>query len=226
MSSKVVENDPPETYPTFVRFVNYQPTAQSVPYCQKAPRNAELNGLFQCQFQGDNPKVFVGGIAVGGPGTIPFGQNAPLSPPGSCPAHTSGPITDGTQLSDLTTSPGNAGVAGKGNGTGNGTTQNTSSASGPANATDTTQGTSGTSSASGSDNATDTTQDASDNSSASGSDDATDTTQDASDSSSASGSASATQPTPSSVPSATNKSLPTPKVVAPNFKQQNGQTDQ
>lgn len=77
-----------------------------MPYCQQAPENAELNGLFQCQFKGANPTVFVGGIAVGQPGTIPFGHNAPLNPPGSCPANPSGPIADGTQLVDLTQNPG------------------------------------------------------------------------------------------------------------------------
>lgn len=77
-----------------------------MPYCQNAPRNAELNGLFQCQYQGANQKVFVGGVAVGGAGTIPFGHNAPLSPPGSCPANPAGPIADGTQLVDLTQNPG------------------------------------------------------------------------------------------------------------------------
>jgi len=88
------------------------PNSVSVPYCQQAPRNAELNGLYQCQYQGDNPKVFVGGVAVGGPGTIPFGMNSPLNPPGSCPANPSGPIADGTQLSDITTSPFASGSSG------------------------------------------------------------------------------------------------------------------
>jgi len=82
------------------------PTSQSVPYCQQAPKNAELIGLFQCQFQGANPKVFVGGLAIGQPGTIPFGRHAPLNPPGSCPAHSDGPIADGTQLVGLTQDPG------------------------------------------------------------------------------------------------------------------------
>lgn len=77
-----------------------------MPYCQKAPRNTELSGLFQCQFQGANQKVFVGGVAVGGAGTIPFGRNAPLNPLGSCPANPAGPIADGTQLVDLTQNPG------------------------------------------------------------------------------------------------------------------------
>jgi hypothetical protein len=82
------------------------PSSQSVQYCQQAPKNAELDGLFQCQFQGDNPTVFVGGVNVGQPGTIPFGHSAPLSPPGSCPANPSGPIADGTQLTDITQNPG------------------------------------------------------------------------------------------------------------------------
>jgi hypothetical protein len=86
------------------------PTSQSVPYCQSAPRNAELNGLFQCQFQGDNPTTFVGGIAVGGNGTIPFGMSAPVNPAGSCPANPSGPIADGSQLVDLTQNPGVGGT--------------------------------------------------------------------------------------------------------------------
>lgn len=86
-----------------------------MPYCQEAPKNAELKGLFQCQFAGANPKVFVGGIAVGQPGTIPFGLNAPLSPAGSCPANPKGPITDGSQLVDIAQNPG-AGGAGSDNG--------------------------------------------------------------------------------------------------------------
>lgn len=32
-------------------------------------------------------------------------MTAPLSPPGSCPAHPQGPIADGTQLSDIVTKP-------------------------------------------------------------------------------------------------------------------------
>ncbi|PFH51909.1 hypothetical protein AMATHDRAFT_74604 [Amanita thiersii Skay4041] len=81
------------------------PTSQSVPYCQKAPKNQELNGLFQCQFQGANPTVFVGGVQVGGQGTIPFGRNAPVSPPGSCPASPSAAVPDGQQLVDVTQTP-------------------------------------------------------------------------------------------------------------------------
>lgn len=50
--------------------------------------------------------MFVGGIAVGGQGTIPFGRSTPLNPAGSCPAHTSGGIADGSQLTDITSDPG------------------------------------------------------------------------------------------------------------------------
>ncbi|KAF9525167.1 hypothetical protein CPB83DRAFT_564277 [Crepidotus variabilis] len=81
------------------------PNSVATPYCQKAPRNSELSGLFQCQFQGANQQSFAGGAKLGDAGTIPFGRNAPLSPPGSCPANPSGPIADGTQLVDLTQSP-------------------------------------------------------------------------------------------------------------------------
>jgi hypothetical protein len=81
------------------------PNSVAIPYCQKAPRNPELNGLFQCQFAGVNQKLFVGNIAVGQPGTIPFGRSSPVSPPGSCLANPSGPIADGTQLTDITTDP-------------------------------------------------------------------------------------------------------------------------
>ncbi|KAH8979164.1 proline-rich protein [Lactarius hatsudake] len=82
------------------------PNSVSVEYCQKAPRNAELNGLFQCQFQGADPVNFTNGLKAGDAGTIPFGQTAVLNPAGSCPAHTSGPIADGTQLADQVSSPG------------------------------------------------------------------------------------------------------------------------
>ena len=62
--------------------------------------------MFQCQFQGADEQTFVGGTKVGGAGTIPFGLNAPVSPPGSCPANPNGPIADGTQLVDVTQDPG------------------------------------------------------------------------------------------------------------------------
>jgi hypothetical protein len=45
-------------------------------------------------------------VAVGQPGTIPFGLKAPLNPAGSCPANPNGPIAAGTQLVDITQNPG------------------------------------------------------------------------------------------------------------------------
>ena len=77
-----------------------------MPYCQQAPRNSELNGLFQCQYQGANQQTFVGGLQLGAAGTIPFGLNAPLNPLGSCLANPSGPLADGSQLVDQTQDPG------------------------------------------------------------------------------------------------------------------------
>ncbi|KAI0045703.1 hypothetical protein FA95DRAFT_1495131 [Auriscalpium vulgare] len=81
------------------------PNSLSVPYCQSAPKNGELAGLFQCQFQGANPKQFVN-ATVGALGTMPLGMTSPLTPAGSCPAHPSGPIEDGTQLVDQVSDPG------------------------------------------------------------------------------------------------------------------------
>jgi hypothetical protein len=78
------------------------PNSVSIPYCQRAPENPELEGLFQCQFIGNNPNVFVNNSDVG---TTPFGMNAPPSPLGSCHAHPQGPIADGSQLTDITNTP-------------------------------------------------------------------------------------------------------------------------
>ena len=89
-----------------------QPNSLAVPYCQQAPKNSELNGLFQCQFQGADQKTFVGGLALGAAGTIPFGHTEPLNPLGSCAANPSGPIADGTQLTDITQDPGLQNVSG------------------------------------------------------------------------------------------------------------------
>lgn len=41
---------------------------------------------------------------------MPLGHTSPLNPPGSCPAHLSGPIPDGQQLVDITQDPGTPGV--------------------------------------------------------------------------------------------------------------------
>ena len=89
-----------------------QPNSLAVPYCQQAPKNSELNGLFQCQFQGANQKTFVGGLALGAAGTIPFGHTEPLNPLGSCAANPTGPIADGTQLTDITQDPGLQNISG------------------------------------------------------------------------------------------------------------------
>ncbi|KAJ7890589.1 hypothetical protein B0H14DRAFT_2689965 [Mycena olivaceomarginata] len=70
-----------------------------------APASPLLAGLFQCQFQGASPTTFVGSLSVGAAGTVPFGLKS-LSPLGSCKAHPSGPIADGTQLVDLVQDPG------------------------------------------------------------------------------------------------------------------------
>ncbi|KAF9485474.1 hypothetical protein BDN70DRAFT_823624, partial [Pholiota conissans] len=89
----------------FVQQPRNSPNSVATPYCQKAPQNAELNGLFQCQFQGSNQNTFAGGATIGQAGTIPFGQNAPLNPLGSCPANPQGPIADGAQLNTITSNP-------------------------------------------------------------------------------------------------------------------------
>ncbi len=106
--AKQLNNDPNmiQLAQIFVQQPRNSPDSLSVLYCQQAPKNAELDGLFQCQFQGSNPTLFAGNIQVGGNGTIPFGQSTVLSPPGSCPANTAGPITDGIQLTDITSNPG------------------------------------------------------------------------------------------------------------------------
>jgi hypothetical protein len=109
--AKTLKSDPEMIRLTklFAQQPRNTPTSLSTPYCQQAPKNAELNGLFQCQFQGANAKTFVGNLAVGAPGTIPFGLKQ-LNPAGSCPAHPQGPIADGTQLNALVSDPGKAGA--------------------------------------------------------------------------------------------------------------------
>ncbi|KAJ7588130.1 hypothetical protein C8J56DRAFT_860838 [Mycena floridula] len=114
--AKTLNNDPTMITLTqiFVQQPRNSPNSVAIPYCQTAPKNSELNGLFQCQFQGSNQNTFVGGVAVGGAGTIPFGKTAPLNPLGSCPANPSGPIADGVQLNTLVTSPGTGSSSGTG----------------------------------------------------------------------------------------------------------------
>ncbi|KAJ3806066.1 hypothetical protein F5876DRAFT_50699 [Lentinula aff. lateritia] len=82
------------------------PNSLAVPYCETAPQNSELNGFFQCQFQGSDQTSFVGGLSVGDAGTIPFGLSAAVNPAGSCPANPSGPVADGQQLNTITQDPG------------------------------------------------------------------------------------------------------------------------
>jgi len=119
--AKQLNNDPDMIKFTqiFVQQPRNTPDSLAVPYCQQAPQNAELNGLFQCQFQGANQKLFVGNVAVGGQGTIPFGLNAPVDPAGSCAANSNGPIADGSQLTDITDDPG-VGATGGSNSTDSG----------------------------------------------------------------------------------------------------------
>ncbi|KAH7926423.1 hypothetical protein BV22DRAFT_1032919 [Leucogyrophana mollusca] len=133
--AKTLNNDPDmiKFAQIFAQQPRNSPSSQAVPYCQSAPKNSELNGLYQCQWQGDDLKTFVGGIAVGGNGTIPFGMSSPLSPAGSCPANPSGPIANGVQLVTLTQNPG---VGSSSNSTSSGSSSNsTSSASGSSTAT-------------------------------------------------------------------------------------------
>ncbi|KAF8491573.1 proline-rich protein [Russula emetica] len=124
LSKKLNSNQMISLAQIFCQQPRNSPNSLSIPYCQEKPQNAELNGLFQCQFQGVNPTKFANGNTVGGAGTIPLGQSGPLNPPGSCPANTAGPIPAGQQLTDLVNSPGVPGGS-----AGNGTTQNSSSAS-------------------------------------------------------------------------------------------------
>ncbi|TFK66258.1 hypothetical protein BDN72DRAFT_899967 [Pluteus cervinus] len=71
-----------------------------VPYCQLAPRNSELNGLFHCQFASSDFTRFSGDQT----GNLPLGVQA-VTPPGSCPAKTDGPVPDGVQLNTIVTEP-------------------------------------------------------------------------------------------------------------------------
>ena len=78
----------------------FQPTKLQVPYCQVAPKNVELNGLFHCQFAGSDFTAFSGDQS----GNIPLGLAA-LNPAGSCPAKPDGPVPDGVQLNTLVHDP-------------------------------------------------------------------------------------------------------------------------
>ncbi|KAG6872867.1 hypothetical protein C0995_005855 [Termitomyces sp. Mi166 len=84
----------------FVQQPRNAPDSLQVPYCQVAPKNAELNGLFHCQFAGSDFTKFSGDQT----GNVPLGLSA-VSPPGSCPAKPDGPVPDGVQLNTLVTNP-------------------------------------------------------------------------------------------------------------------------
>ncbi|TFK68383.1 hypothetical protein BDN72DRAFT_898171 [Pluteus cervinus] len=74
------------------------PDKLQVPYCQLAPRNPELNGLFHCQFASSDLTRFSGDQT----GNLPLGVED-VTPAGSCPAKTDGPVPDGVQLDTLVT---------------------------------------------------------------------------------------------------------------------------
>ncbi|KIK66674.1 hypothetical protein GYMLUDRAFT_37816 [Collybiopsis luxurians FD-317 M1] len=84
----------------FVQQPRNAPDSLQVPYCQTAPKNAELNGFFHCQFAGSDFTKFSGDQT----GNVPLGLTA-VNPPGSCPASNT-PVPDGEQLNTLVTSPG------------------------------------------------------------------------------------------------------------------------
>ena len=88
----------------FVQQPRNSPDSFQIPYCQQAPKNPELNGLFQCQFQGTKD-TFTGSVQAGAPGTVPFGLTS-LKTPRSCPAIPQGGVADGSQLVDATQDPG------------------------------------------------------------------------------------------------------------------------
>jgi hypothetical protein len=96
----------------FVQQPRNTPNSLATPYCNQAPVNSELDGLFQCQYEGANLSQFVGGLSVGDAGTIPLNHNGAVTPPGSCPANPAGPIADGSQLGTLTTNPNAPGANG------------------------------------------------------------------------------------------------------------------
>ncbi|TFK55737.1 hypothetical protein OE88DRAFT_1652184 [Heliocybe sulcata] len=107
----------------FVQQPRNAPDSLQVPYCQSAPKNEELNGLFHCQFAGSDFTKFSGDQT----GNVPLGLTA-VNPAGSCPAKTDGPVPDGVQLNTLVTSPG-AAEGGSGSGSSSGSSSSSSSTS-------------------------------------------------------------------------------------------------
>ncbi|KAF8906658.1 hypothetical protein CPB85DRAFT_867486 [Mucidula mucida] len=102
----------------FVQQPRNAPDSLQVPYCQSAPKNAELDGLFHCQFAGSDFSQFSGDQT----GNVPLGLQE-VNPAGSCPAKTDGPVPDGVQLNTLVQDPG-VGSTSTGTGSGNGASTN------------------------------------------------------------------------------------------------------
>ncbi|KII84968.1 hypothetical protein PLICRDRAFT_57463 [Plicaturopsis crispa FD-325 SS-3] len=100
--AKTLNNDPDmiKFAQLFVQQPRNAPDSLQVPYCQTAPKNAELNGFFHCQFSGSDFTKFSGDQT----GNKPLGVDN-LDPAGSCPASKT-PIPDGKQLTDITQDPG------------------------------------------------------------------------------------------------------------------------
>ncbi|KAF7783378.1 hypothetical protein Agabi119p4_1402 [Agaricus bisporus var. burnettii] len=107
--AKQLDNDPEmiRLAQLFVQQPRNAPDSLQVPYCQQAPKNAELDGLFHCQFEGSKFPDFSGDQT----GNVPLGLNQ-VNPPGSCPANPTGPIPDGVQLNTLVDDPGLENAAG------------------------------------------------------------------------------------------------------------------
>lgn len=106
--AKKLKNDPEmiRLAQLFVQQPRNAPDSLQVPYCQTAPRNQELAGLFHCQFAGSKFPQFSGD----GTGNKPLG-GAAVNPAGSCPAKPDGPVPDGVQLNSLTKEPKKGGAA-------------------------------------------------------------------------------------------------------------------
>lgn len=112
----------------FVQQPRNAPDSLQVPYCQTAPRNAELDGLFHCQFASSDFTKFSGDQT----GNVPLGLTAAVSPPGSCPAKPDGPVPDGVQLNTLVQSPGTPATAAAASGAASGTAADPTTAADPA----------------------------------------------------------------------------------------------
>ncbi|RDX56512.1 hypothetical protein OH76DRAFT_1337142, partial [Lentinus brumalis] len=63
--------------------INVNGVVPATPYCQRAPRNAELQGIVNTQLDGVNAGIYgsvnIGLYAFGAVGTCPFGQNPDVS---------------------------------------------------------------------------------------------------------------------------------------------------